>query len=126
MSCIKGKGGYERHLLHFIIQRGKNLVCLLLTSLRNLHFAVFNFPYIDITYIAQIIPLCIPITLNNPLKACFLNKKYPITTQTRPTQIVKVNFLLKTWFLTNFKDYYFTKLITYHFLFRFSVQELRH
>jgi hypothetical protein len=33
---------------------------------------------------------CIPIPFNNPLKVCFSNKKYPITIQTRPTQIVKV------------------------------------
>ena len=31
----------------------------------------------------------IPITFNNPLKVCFSNKKNNITTQTRPTQIVK-------------------------------------
>ena len=39
---------------------------------------------------------CITINFNYPLKACFLNKKYPITIQTRLTQIVKVYFLLKT------------------------------
>ena len=36
-----------------------------------------------------------PIKFNNPLKACFSNKKSPITVQTRPTEIVKVYFLLK-------------------------------
>ena len=42
---------------------------------------------------------CIPITFNNPLKFCFTNKKYSITTQTRPAQIVKLYFLLKNGFL---------------------------
>ena len=50
-----------------------------------------------ITQILQKI-FCIPITFNNPLKVCFSNKKYPITIQTRPTQIVKVYFLLKDGF----------------------------
>jgi hypothetical protein len=44
----------------------------------------------------------IPITFNNQLKVCFSNRKYPLAIQTRPTQIVKVYFLLKTRFLTNF------------------------
>jgi hypothetical protein len=35
---------------------------------------------------------CTPITFNNALKVCFLNKKYPITIQRFPTQIVKVYF----------------------------------
>ena len=35
---------------------------------------------------------CIPITFNNPLKACISNKKYLITIQKRPTQNVKVYF----------------------------------
>ena len=39
--------------------------------------------------------ICIQITFNNPLKVCFSNKNYTIKTQTRPTQIVKVYFLLK-------------------------------
>ena len=42
--------------------------------------------------------ICIPITFNNPLKECFLYKKYLITIQTRPTQIVKVYFLLRNGF----------------------------
>ena len=46
--------------------------------------------------------ICITITLNNPLKVCFFNKNYTITTQTRPTQIVKVYFLLKNRVLTDF------------------------
>ena len=45
---------------------------------------------------------CIPITFNNPLKVCFSNKKYTITTQTRPTQIVKVYFLVKNQVLKDF------------------------
>ena len=63
-----------------------------------------------------------PITFNNTLKSFFLNKEYPITIQTRPTQIVKVYFLLKNQLLTDFKDYWCTKSIIYHFLFRLSVQ----
>ena len=43
-------------------------------------------------------PICIPITLNNPLEVIFFNKKYSITILTRPTQIVKVYFILKTGF----------------------------
>ena len=46
--------------------------------------------------------ICIPISFNNPLKACFSNKKYPITIQTRQTQIVKAYFLLINCFLTEF------------------------
>jgi hypothetical protein len=38
---------------------------------------------------------CILKTFNNPLKVCFSNKKYLITIQTPPTQIVEVYFLLK-------------------------------
>ena len=47
---------------------------------------------------------CIPITFNNPLKAkaSFSNKKYPITFQTCPTQIVKVYFLLKDRLISSF------------------------
>ena len=45
---------------------------------------------------------CISITFNNPLKVCFSNKKNTVTTQTRPTQIVKVYFLLKNRVLTDF------------------------
>ena len=44
-------------------------------------------------YIANTI--CIPITFNYPLKASFSNKKYPVTIQTQPTQIVKVYFVVK-------------------------------
>ena len=57
----------------------------------------------------------------NNIRVCFSNKKYPITTQTRPKHII-IYFLLKTRFLTDFKYYWCTKSIAYHFLFRFSVQ----
>ena len=42
-----------------------------------------------------------PITFNNPLKDCFSDKKYTVTTQVHPTQIVKVYFLLKNRVLTD-------------------------
>ena len=45
---------------------------------------------------------CIPITFNNPLKVCFSNKKYTITTKTRPIQMVKVYFLLENRGLLDF------------------------
>ena len=45
---------------------------------------------------------CIQITFNNPLKVCFSSMKYPITIQPRLTQILKVYFLLKNQFLTDF------------------------
>ena len=48
--------------------------------------------------------ICILITFNNPLKVCFSNKKYLITIQTLPAQIVTVYFLLKTVFLTDFQN----------------------
>ena len=38
---------------------------------------------------------CVPITFNTAIKACFSNKKYHVTIQTRTTQIVIVYFLLK-------------------------------
>ena len=44
---------------------------------------------------------CIPITFNNPIKVCISNKKYPITNQTRQTQIVKVYFVLKNRFFVH-------------------------
>ena len=52
----------------------------------------------------------IPITFNNPLKACFLNKKHLI--RITPEKIVMVYFLLKNWVLTAFKYYWCTKSIT--------------
>jgi len=49
--------------------------------------------------------------------------EYLITIKTRPTQIVKVNVLLKKRFLMCFfKDYWCTKLTTYHFLSIFNAQ----
>jgi hypothetical protein len=36
------------------------------------------------------------------IQTCFSNKKYPITIQTRPTQIIKVYFLLENKFLGEF------------------------
>ena len=38
---------------------------------------------------------CIPITFNNPLKVCFSNNKYTITTQTLATKNCKSIFLIK-------------------------------
>ena len=58
---------------------------------------------------------------NNPLKVCFSNKKYTITTQTQPTQIVKVYFSLKTGFKQIFKNYLRTNLVICLFLIKFSV-----
>ena len=46
--------------------------------------------------------VCIPIKPNNPLKTCLSNKKYLITIQTCPTQILKVYFLLKNRVLRDF------------------------
>ena len=40
-----------------------------------------------------------PISFNNPLKACFSNKKNLTIIQTRPTQILKAYFLFKNRFL---------------------------
>ena len=37
-------------------------------------------------------PFCVPINFDNPLKACFSNKKYPVTIQTRPAQILTEYF----------------------------------
>ena len=62
--------------------------------------------------------ICIPITLNNPLKVCFSNKKNTITTHKRTTHVVELYFLVKNRVLTVFKDYWCTNL---HFLFGFSV-----
>ena len=62
--------------------------------------------------------LCVRITFNNILKVCFSNKKYPIAIQASPTQFVKVYFSSKNRVLTDFfKDCWYTKSITYHFLF---------
>ena len=62
--------------------------------------------------------ICIPITRNNPLKACFFsNKKYLITIDSNCKRAYQ-----KTGFKGIFKDYWCTKSITYHFLFRFIAQ----
>ena len=45
---------------------------------------------------------CVQICFNNPIETYFSNKKYLITIQTRPTQIVKLYFLLKNRVLTDF------------------------
>ena len=50
---------------------------------------VKSMPHIDVDNM-----FCIPITFNNPLKACFSDKKY-IFNQTHPTQIVISIFLNK-------------------------------
>ena len=42
-------------------------------------------------------------TFNNRITACFFNKKYPITTKTRPAQIVNSVLLIKNSFNTIFK-----------------------
>ena len=62
----------------------KNIICL--TCLKG---SQIGLKYPNILF-------CIPITFNNQLKVCFLNKKYPITIQTRPRQIVKVYLYFKT------------------------------
>jgi len=43
---------------------------------------------------------CVPNTINNPIKAYFFNKKYPVTTQTRKTQIVNRIYLIEKPVLT--------------------------
>jgi len=43
---------------------------------------------------------CVPNTINNPIKAYFLNKKHPVTRQTRKTQIVNSMILIKKTGLT--------------------------
>ena len=53
--------------------------------------------------------ICIQIDFNNPLKVCFSNKKYLMTIQTRPTQII---FFIENPVFTDFKDYWCTKSIT--------------
>ena len=51
-------------------------------------------------------PFCSPITFNNPIKACFSNKKYTVVIQTRPTQIMNIiiingNLVLKVISMQN-------------------------
>ena len=48
--------------------------------------------------------------------ACFSNKKYPVTIQTRTKQIVNTIFLMEKTRMNNFfKDYWCTKSITNQF-----------
>ena len=61
--------------------------------------------------------ISIPITFNKPLKVCFSNKKNTITPNTNCKSI----FVIKKPGLTDIKDYWYTNLITYHFLFIFSL-----
>ena len=42
----------------------------------------------------QIKVICMLITFNNSLKACFSNETYSVTIQTRPTQIVNSIFII--------------------------------
>ena len=58
-----------------------------------------------IVYINKLILICKSIIMNNPLKASFCKKKYPITIQSHPTQIFIIYFLLKTVLKRIFKDY---------------------
>ena len=52
----------------------------------NQHHTIFLTLYIEMieAFFLEMISnyICIPITFNYPLKACFSNKKYPITIQT--------------------------------------------
>ena len=57
-------------------------------------------------------------TFNISLKACFSNKKYLITIQTRPTQIVKVYFLIIE--KPNFNGFFKIIYVQNHKLFRFN------
>ena len=72
---------------------------------------LFVIMFVDfyLTIIALILflyKICIPMTFNNTLKVCFLDKKYLITINTRPTQIVKVYLkIFRNLFSTDFKDY---------------------
>ena len=59
------------------------------------------------------ITFCIPITFNYPVNACILNKKYPITVQTRTTLIVDGVFRIETSCCNQiFIDYWCTVSIT--------------
>ena len=65
-------------------------------------FFVVNIQII-VTYVSIFLNICLSINFNNLLKVCFSNKKYRITIQTPPTQIVISKFL-KTVFKRIFKD----------------------
>ena len=77
---------------------GDNFKC----SLKNNQIALFDYSKENLQNSGKYPFVYLPITFNNPLKACFSNKKYLITILTRPTQIVKVYFLLKTQFSMEF------------------------
>ena len=126
---------WERSLLNLFEKFWKCIFVDLFSELTQKFFFFFkvNYTYINLHYefisiilIWRKIKLrifCIPITFNNPLKACFSNKTYMyITIQTHPTQIVNVYFLMKFFFWRIFKDYRSKKSITYHFLFRFKLK----
>ena len=66
-----------------------------LTILTSLPLHLINYKITENNFgVPKIQIICIPITLNNTLKVCLSNKKYTITTQSRPTQIVKVYFFI--------------------------------
>ena len=70
----------------------------------------------------QIKVICMPITFNNSLKACFSNKTYFVTIQTRPTQIVNSIFIVAhPVFHRIINNCWCTKSITYPFWYNFSV-----
>ena len=46
--------------------------------------------------------VCIPITFNNPIKACFSNKKYHLRIQKHTTQILNSIFLIDKPVLQDF------------------------
>ena len=48
--------------------------------------------------------ICVPIIFNNPIKSCFLNKKYPVTIKTREIQNVNRIFIIETPVLIRVKN----------------------
>ena len=67
-----------------------------------------------LTPISNYALICIPLTFDNPIEACFLNKKYTIWIQTLTPQIGnKYIAYWKTGLSRIFSDDLFTKLITY-------------
>ena len=81
LACIQQKLCYKFHVaISQLFNLGHILALMLVIS----KFAAPN---------RIMVCICMPITFNNPLKAFFLNKKYLITIQTRPTQIVIGIFL---------------------------------
>ena len=80
-------------------------------DVRNVDFFLAKYGYLAnyiwrvVKFIVKVNLICIPITFNNPLKACFRIRNICtyITIQAHPTQIVKVYFLMKKkLFLANF------------------------